>query len=89
MAGADTTSDLSDPPQHPDDVGAGATGCDRDASSSAAIPASQLRHCYEHIDGKINHQQEAVKPSSNLLPSLRSGDCLNPLTLASRLAHLS
>jgi len=51
------------PPQHYDDVGAGATGCDRDASSSAAIPASQLRHCYEHIDGKINHQQEAVKLS--------------------------
>ncbi|HEY4858436.1 MAG TPA: ABC transporter substrate binding protein [Xanthobacteraceae bacterium] len=63
MAGADTTGDLGNPPQHYDDVGAGATGCDRDASSSAAIPASQLRHCYEHIDGKINHQQEAVKLS--------------------------
>ena len=63
MAGADTTGDLGNPPQHDDDVGAGATGCDRDASSSAAIPASQLRHCYEHIDGKINHQQEAVKLS--------------------------
>jgi hypothetical protein len=90
MAGADTTGDLSNPPQHYDDIGAGATGCDRDrAISSAAIPTSQLRHCYEHIDGKINQQQETVKLSPNLLPSLRSGDCLNPLTLASRLAHLS
>ena len=39
------------------------------AVSSAAIPTSQLRHCYEHIDGKINQQQETVKLSPNLLPS--------------------
>ena len=70
MAGVYTTGDLSDPPQHHDDIGAGATGCDRDhAVSSAAIPTSQLRHCYEHIDGKINQQQETVKLSPNLLPS--------------------
>jgi hypothetical protein len=70
MAGVDTTGDLSDPPQHHDDIDAGATGCDYDhAVSSAAIPTSQLRHCYEHIDGKINQQQETVKLSPNLLPS--------------------
>jgi hypothetical protein len=62
MAGVDTTGGLSDPPQHHDDIGAGATGCDRDrAIGSAAIPTSQLRHCYEHIDGKVNQQQETVK----------------------------
>jgi hypothetical protein len=55
MAGVDTTGDLSDPPRHHDDIGAGATGCDRDHTvSSAAIPTSQLRPCYEHIDGKVN-----------------------------------
>jgi hypothetical protein len=70
MAGADTTGDLGNPPQHHDDIGAGATGCDCDhAVSSAAIPTSQLLHCYEHIDGKINQQQETVKLSPNLLPS--------------------
>jgi hypothetical protein len=78
MAGVDTTGNLSDPPQHHDDIGAGATGCDRDcASSSAAIPTSQLRHCYEYIDGKINQQQETMKPNhtvDTLCSTLRGRD---------------